>query len=95
MLIAETFTFTLGRYTVQQRPRFDSPAWAVYIIFRGAKLIGKSFSRPDLDCCKWLERNREPDIPCYADPGAKLRPSAVRGLAKARAFSITSRGNAR
>jgi hypothetical protein len=55
MIIAETLTFTVGRYRIQQRPRPDNPAWPVYIVFVGQKLIGKSFSMPNLDCCRWLE----------------------------------------
>lgn len=57
-MIAETFSFEIGHYVVWQKPRFDNPAWPQYVIFRGEKLIGKSFSMPDLDCCRWLERQR-------------------------------------
>lgn len=56
MIIAATSTFPLGPFTVHVRPRFDSPAWAVYIILRGQRLIGKQFSRPNLDDCRWLEQ---------------------------------------
>lgn len=57
MIIAATSTFTLGRFTVCVRPRFDSPAWAVYIVYLGERLIGKQFSRPSLSDCQWLKRN--------------------------------------
>lgn len=58
MIVANTSTTQLGAYTVYERPRFDNPAWAVYIVFKNEKLIGKSFSRPDLGCCQWLERQQ-------------------------------------
>lgn len=56
MMIAETRSFELGPFSVQQRPRQDNPAFAVYIISRASRFIGKSFSCPDLECCRWLER---------------------------------------
>jgi len=69
--ICATRTFRLGPYTVQQRPREDSPAWAQYRVFLGAVLIGKSFSIPDLGCCAWLEQQmREGTF--YAYSSAKL-----------------------
>ncbi len=52
--IADTREWAIGRFTVQQRPRPDNPACLVYIVFIGANLIGKSFSRPNLDCCESL-----------------------------------------
>ena len=58
MIAAEVgTTFTLGLYIVRISLRPDNPAFATYLIFRGDKLIGKQFSRPDEDACKWLERN--------------------------------------
>jgi hypothetical protein len=56
MLIAETRSFPVGRFTVWQKPRFDSPAWPQYIIYLAGRLIGKSFSRPDEQCCERLEK---------------------------------------
>lgn len=56
MIVCETRTFTLGKFTVRQSPRFDNPAWAVYTVYLGDKVIGKSFSIPDLGCCEYLER---------------------------------------
>lgn len=55
MNIVETRTFQLGPYTVQQRPRFDSPGWAQYIVFLGDAIIGKCFSCPCESDCAWLE----------------------------------------
>ncbi len=60
---AET-TFDLGPFVVHIRIRPDNALFPVYIVFRGAKLIGKSFSRPDRDCCDWLERTNG----VYAEP---------------------------
>ena len=56
MQTAETRIFAVGRFTVQQRPRFDNPAFAVYIVFLGERLIGKQFSRPSRSDCEWLRR---------------------------------------
>lgn len=56
MIIASTSTFTLGRFTVHVRPRFDNPAWAVYVVFLGERLVGKQFSIPSLSDCQWLLR---------------------------------------
>lgn len=58
MLIVETSTFAMGRYLVVQRPRPDNPGWAVYLVFLGETLVGKSFSMPDIGCCQWLEHGR-------------------------------------
>lgn len=55
MLIADTRTFNVGPYTISQRPRTDNPAWPVYIITKGSRYIGRSFSIPDEGCCQWLE----------------------------------------
>lgn len=59
MIIVETASFQLGAYTVQQRPRPDNPAFAVFVVMKAAKIIGRQFSRPSEDDCKWLERERQ------------------------------------
>lgn len=58
MNIVETFTFTVGKYRVIQRPRFDSPGWGQYCVYLGEVLIGKCFSVPDVGACEWLEREQ-------------------------------------
>lgn len=58
MNIVETFTFTVGKYRVIQRPRFDSPGWGQYCVYLGEVLIGKCFSMPDVSACEWLEREQ-------------------------------------
>ena len=58
MPIAETRTFQIGAYTVHQRPRPDNAFWPCYIVTRKGKIVGRSFSMPDLDCCKWLDLHR-------------------------------------
>ena len=45
-----------GRYTVRQAMRLDNPSFPCYQIFRGDKLIGRSFSVPDSDWCEAIER---------------------------------------
>lgn len=94
MIIAQTSTFVLGDFTVQERPRFDNPAFAVYIVLRAGCFIGKSFSRPDLDCCKWLARQKSEEL-VYAECSAPLkdkgREHTLRGIEKARHFSLSAR----
>jgi hypothetical protein len=81
MPIADTSIFQLGSFTVQQRPRPDNAGWPVYIVFLGDRLIGKSFSRPDLDCCLWLERQRRDEL-VYAEQSARLlQHTKIRGAA--------------
>jgi hypothetical protein len=89
-MISETRTFTLGPYTVRQQVRPDNPFWSQFLIFRGDKLVGKSFSCPDLQCCMWLER-QELDRITYASKSAKLKEHTIRGIDKARIFSRTAR----
>lgn len=64
-------TFTIGVYTVHARPRQDNPGWLVYLVYRGSSLIGKSFSVPDLGCCRWLETSNG----VYASSSTMLRVS--------------------
>jgi len=54
MTIVEALRWQCGRFVIQQRPRPDNPAWAVYIVILDAREIGRSFSLPDVDCCEWL-----------------------------------------
>lgn len=77
MNIVETHVFEIGPYRVRQQPRFDSPAWACYLVFLGDVLIGKSFSMPSQSDCEWLERQQR-DQTFYAYSSAKL--SNVTGL---------------
>ena len=48
---------TLGKYTVVAATRPDNPAFAVYRVFVGDRLIGAQFSVPCLSDCQWLERS--------------------------------------
>jgi hypothetical protein len=91
MPIAATGIWKVGPYTVQSRPRFDSPAWAVYIVFRGDKLIGKCFSMPDVGWCNALERQLKFRVEDVVTPKPGISGSVVRGLDKARLASLTSR----
>jgi hypothetical protein len=71
VIIVETRLWDCGPYQVQQRPRPDNPGWAVYIVLRRGKLIGKSFSIPDLGCCRWLQAHQD---------GQYAVPAPQRGL---------------
>lgn len=57
-------SFELGPYIVRIGLRHDNPAFPVYLVFRGERLIGKHFSRPGLSDCEWLERTQNGG--CYA-----------------------------
>lgn len=57
MPIVETRSWKLGRFTICQQPRFDSPAWPQYLIFVSGRLIGKQFSCPCESDAVWLERS--------------------------------------
>lgn len=78
MIIAETKTWRIGRYTVRQQPRFDNPAWAQYLVFATDKLIGKSFSCPDLALCDYLDYQQRDKPACTR---AKAPALPLRGVA--------------
>jgi hypothetical protein len=48
-------TIVLGAYQVRIGLRPDNPAFPVYLVFRGATLIGRQFSRPSESDCQYLE----------------------------------------
>lgn len=48
-----------GEFTVRIGLRPDNPAFPCYIIFKGAVLVGKQFSYPTLEDCRWLERSAQ------------------------------------
>lgn len=78
MITADTSTFTLGEYVVHQRPRFDNPAFAVYIILLAGKLIGKQFSRPTETDCRWLLLQDKEQIVYAGRPSIGTRYSEPR-----------------
>ena len=82
MLTPECKTWKLGRFTVRQGVRPDNPAFAVYMVFVGEKLIGRSFSVPDRGCCEWLQRQHAADRPVYATQSAQPKKGILRGVAK-------------
>src|SRR3990167_3708695 len=45
-----------GRYTVRATLRLDNPTFARYVIVRGEKIVGTSFSVPDRAWCEAIER---------------------------------------
>jgi hypothetical protein len=78
MNIVEPKSWMCGPFTIHQRARFDSPAWAVYIVCLGEKQIGKQFSIPQLSDCEWLMHQR------YADESRWREFSAGRPIKIAR-----------
>lgn len=69
-MIAETRSFAVGPFTVQQKPRLDNPFWPQYLVFRAGRLVGKQFSVPDEEACHWLESHQDGK---YADSSAKFK----------------------
>lgn len=67
MNIPEPCTYTVGPYTVRVQIRPDNPHWPQYLVFSGARFIGKHFSRPDVQCCVWLARQAELERLTYAE----------------------------
>lgn len=57
MNMIEPLNFKLGPYTIRHRqePGHQCP---LYCVFLDCVLIGKCISVPDLDACKWLERQQ-------------------------------------
>lgn len=64
-------SFILGQFTVLIRLRPDNPAFACFVVFKGERLIGKQFSRPNEDDARWLERGE------YADKSRWVQTSTL------------------
>lgn len=79
MIIAPTCSFSVGTYTVWQRPRMDNPAFAQYLVFLGEKLIGKTFSVPDVDACRWLQQHPDGHYAKDSKPMKRWTIKAPRG----------------
>lgn len=86
MIIVETRIYELGKYTIQERPRQDNPAWAVYIVILREKVIGKQFSVPSMSDCEWLSRQKTAET-VYALPEQSHKHG--------QRYSINSNGRAR
>lgn len=69
-MIVDNKTFHRGKYTVHQRQRFDNPAWPLYIIRHGERIVGRQFSYPSESDCEWLDRERA----IYAAQSAAPQP---------------------
>ena len=92
--ISEVQTWRDGPYTIRQQPRNDNPYWPCFLVFKDDVLIGKSFSRPDLGCCQWLEQQEEGRT-VYAYNSAPLYEESIyrRGKSGRRGtFQINRRG---
>ncbi len=72
----------LGKYTIVIATRPDNPAFPVYRVFIGLRLIGKQFSVPTESDCQWLERQTFEESfvyaqrPCYRLVYSAPRPKA-------------------
>lgn len=99
MNIVETRVYALGNFTIQQRPRPDSPGWAVYVVLYQGKVIGKQFSVPTISDCEWLSRQKSEEL-VYAVANESIKhvhqysidgKNSRTALTKARAYGHTSR----
>ena len=84
--IVERCIFAVGRFTVVQRPRIDSPGWGQYLVYLKDLRIGACFSVPDLDACEWLYRQMRDDT-FYAYGPVKLQDVRV-GVVKPRHIDL-------
>lgn len=69
---------TLGKFTVRVGLRPDNPAFPLYLVYIGDRLIGKQFSMPAESDCEWLQRQANVDRPVYA-PCSKRRTLSTGG----------------
>jgi hypothetical protein len=92
-MIAATSSFTVGRFTVLQRPRHDNPYFAVFVIYLGEVFIGKQFSMPSESDCQSLGRNHEPREPAPERPTLKYgRRAAIPTMTCERCGTTFTRG---
>lgn len=81
-MIAESRAYQVGPFTIQERPRPDNPAWPVYIVLLGLRVVGKGFSKPSISDCEWMAGQKGETV--YADP-APAKPYGFTAVHKARA----------
>lgn len=81
----ESNSFEVGPYTVRCSVRPDNPAWPQYIVMLRGKIIGKQFSRPSLEDCRWLERHEG----VYATESRWIEPSRNHRISARRVKEIT------
>ena len=90
-------TWQLGEYTVRLTIRLDNAFFPRYVVMRAHRVVGYSFSRPNLDQCADIEQfaktGRYADAPIqsynYRMRGPKGRPTnAARAKAAAELLTI-------
>ena len=69
----------LGCYTVRQALRPDNPAFPIYLVYAGERLIGRQFSVPSITDCEWLERNANAERPYSGGSRIKRRKFSTGG----------------
>ena len=72
-VVEEEQEYSVGPYRVLIRIRPDNPHFKRFVVMRGEKFLGNSFSRPDRSVCEWLERNRGGTL--YASVSTYVRRS--------------------
>jgi hypothetical protein len=71
MIIAGQSFWKCGKYSIRQTLRIDNPAFARYLIMRGGKIVGASFSVPDEGWCEFVERFT--NLNRYVEKSASLK----------------------
>ncbi len=56
MIIAESFIYELGEFTIRKQPLHLNPAFATHLIYYRGKLVGRQLSVPILSDCEWHQR---------------------------------------
>lgn len=64
MIIADSFIYELGEYTIRKQPLALNPAFSTHLIFFKGVLVGRQFSVPCISDCNWYRATRG----VYAQP---------------------------
>ena len=85
LAVEEEQQFQLGPFTVRMVLRRDNPRFPAFAVFKGGDFVGKSFSRPSLDDCTWLDRqNRGGTLYASVTTYVRLRKPGNSELGKPR-----------
>ncbi len=52
--VVETKEWMCGKYKIIQRPRTDNPSFAVFLIYHHNKYLGRQFSMPNKEDCRFV-----------------------------------------
>ena len=93
MILPSCETWQLGKYTVRAAVRIDNPLFSRYVVMRGGKVVGCSFSRPNAAQCEDIERFAQTGR--YADAPIQTYNYRLRGVARGRTGRPTNAARAK